>query len=471
MGTFSPQPPRGDCAYNICVTAFPQQSLPGGRIANGWNMASLKTIIDGVRADPGLKDSISKAKIEKGIDAARRMNDVLLTVLEQINALDDGIVSVGEMREVSEITYRTPEFFRAFILGHGNDAGRTTGFHHVQNDGATLLFQGRNFVDTVADAIYHFGFQIRNGRYYNEDGNDNERVDDVIGWLNYFLFGKNTVFGTDGADELSSGQYSKPFRSAASEWWYAGEGNDKIWADKGNDRIFGGAGADQSGGGDGRDRMYGEAGNDTLWSDDGRDSIFGGAGDEEMGGGTGGDLLDGGEGQDVIYGWTGNDRIFGGLGNDDAHGDQGNDRMFGGDGADSFSGGAGADFIDGGGGRDELGGGDQADTILGGEGADRIYLWEEGKARDVLIFRVGDSGLSGDEMDYVEGFVSGQDKINLSSLGPMTYRADDYRGGGNASCYFAEETLLIDANGDGQTDMKITFRYTPDLRAADFIFG
>lgn len=437
----------------------------------GWDMDELQSIIDGIRADSGLRHSISKAKIDLGVAAAQRMNDVLLTVLGQINALDDGIVTVAEMVRVSEITYATPEYFREFILGHGNDAGRTTGFHHVQNDGGTLVFQGRAFIDTVADAIYHFGFQIRNGRYFNEDGNDNERVDDVTGWLNWFLFHKNTVFGNAGNNELSSGKYSPVFRGAASEWWYAGEGNDKIWADNGNDRVFGGAGRDQSGGGNGNDRMYGEAGDDTLWSDNGRDSVYGGDGNEEMGGGNGGDLLDGGEGADKIYGWTGHDWVYGGAGNDDAHGDAGNDRMWGGAGADSLAGGNGSDRLWGDAGQDELVGGEHSDRIDGGAGADKIYLWEEVQKPDVVVFRLGDSGVSPDEIDWVEGFKSGQDKIDLRSLGPMQYRADDYRGGGLASCYYSEETLLIDANGDGQTDMKIIFRYTPDLRAGDFLFG
>ena len=44
---------------------------------------------------------------------------------------------------------------------HGDDEdGEETGFHLVQNDGAkTRLFGDENAIDTVADGIYHLGFQ------------------------------------------------------------------------------------------------------------------------------------------------------------------------------------------------------------------------------------------------------------------------------------------------------------------------
>ena len=67
------------------------------------------------------------------------------------------------------------------------------------------MFQGRNFINTVADAIYHFGFDIRDGRYFNEDSNDNELTADVAGWLIYFLNGVNVVHASGLNDELGTG--------------------------------------------------------------------------------------------------------------------------------------------------------------------------------------------------------------------------------------------------------------------------
>ncbi len=434
----------------------------------------LNSIIRCIKAYPGLDNSIANKKIQKGVDAAVKMNSVLMDVIDQTNANDDKRITAADMHRISDVTYKTPEYFRSFLLGHGNDAGRTTGFHHVQNDGATLVFQGRNFVDTVADAIYHFGFQIRNGRYFNEDGNDNERADDVAGWLNYFLNGVNIVYGTGSKDELGSGDYSKFFAKARSETFLAGDGSDKIWSDVGNDKVYGGNGNDMSGGGFGRDRMFGESGNDSFWGDDGKDSLYGGGGVDELGGSAGGDLVDGGAGDDMVYGGDGNDALLGGDDGDTLYADNGNDRLRGGAGRDDLSGGSGNDKLFGDEGDDKLYSGDGADRLDGGAGADDIYLWENGARKDVIVFGRGDSGIAGDDVDIVEGFQSGTDKIDLSEMGPMVFRKSDYKGGGDASCYYIENgensRLQIDHDGDRTTDMVIGFKWV-DLRAGDFIFG
>jgi hypothetical protein len=71
---------------------------------------------------------------------------------------------------------------------HGDDEKRLeTGFHKVQNDGASTTFFGENLVNTVADGIYHLGFMIKDGHLLNEDGDRNAALSDVADWLNYFL--------------------------------------------------------------------------------------------------------------------------------------------------------------------------------------------------------------------------------------------------------------------------------------------
>ena len=71
---------------------------------------------------------------------------------------------------------------------HGDDEScEETGFHLVQDDGASTRLFDRNAVDTVADGIYHLGFAICDGRVLNEDGNANASLADLSSWLNRLL--------------------------------------------------------------------------------------------------------------------------------------------------------------------------------------------------------------------------------------------------------------------------------------------
>lgn len=434
---------------------------------------SLESIILGIRADRGLATSIPRGDVTEGIAAARDMNRVLLAMIDQTNANDDGRITAADMQAVSDALWlpRNAQPWRDFFIGHGNDNGDVeTGFHNVQNDGGALEFQGRNFIDTVADAIYHYGFRIANGRYFNEDGNDNEEIADVAGWLNFFLNGENSVYGSGRADELHSGTYSEYFATARNETFLAGAGDDSIWADVGNDRVYGGDGHDRSGGGTGYDRMWGGGGNDTLYGEEGRDFLYGGAGYDELGSGDGADEVDGGDGRDVVWADAGDDLIRGGTAGDRLDGGLDRDTVRGEAGFDEIMGGDGGDQLYGGGGNDSLRGGEGADYIAGGAGADAISLWETRAMRDVIVFAPGDSGRTAGSMDVIEGFASGIDKINLSAFGEMRFGVLDFTGGG-ASCYFDGDFLRIDANGDRATDMMMEFQYVDRLVAGDFILA
>lgn len=397
---------------------------------------NLDRLVKALQADPGLRAALPQAEINRGIAASEGLNAVLLRAIEVTKANRDGIITPKEMEKISAAVFDNPAEWQKFILGHGNDNGTVeTGYHHLQDDGATLVFQNRNFADTVADAIYHFGFDVTKGRYVNEDGASNETTADVAGWLNYFLNGENVVFGSNARDEIGSGSYSDYFATARNETFRVYDGNDSVWADLGNDKVYGGNGNDTVGGGEGRDRLFGEAGRDRLMGDSGNDAIYGGAGGDEIGGGEGNDLAYGGTGEDVLYGQDGKDRLFGG------------------DGADTLYGGNGAD------------------TLRGDAGADAFKLWEETAARDTLAFRAGDSGRTEASIDIVEGFQSGSDKIDLRALGPMTFEKLDYQGGGDASCYYDGRHLRIDTDGNGATDMMISFKWVDTLRVDDFILG
>lgn len=559
---------------------------------------TLETIADYVLQDPGLSANIPQEDIDGGAEAARLMNQVIQQAMAATGVNDDGRISAADARTISDYIRANPALYDDFVEGHGDDEGNEeTGFHLVQGDGGAYKFQGRNFVNTVADAIYHIGFEYADGRFVNEDGNANETVSDIAGWLNYFVNGVNAVYGTGGNDHLGTGDYSLDLQAAAAELFMAGGGDDSVWAGDGNDTVRAGEGDDHAGGGDGDDVMRGQNGNDQLWGGDGDDTVAGGNGNDQLGGGDGNDTVRGGDGDDTINGATGDDFLTGQDGNDDLWGDvgadtviggagddtlgggdgddrllgkddddkmsggDGNDLVAGGDGNDDIGGGAGQDtlnggagddtawggdgddrvngadgnddlgggqgqdtinggtgndslwgaegndlmrggggednigggdgndqisgqsgndslsghsgndMIDGGAGDDTISGGDGQDTIEGGAGADLLQDWEGSATRDTFVFASGDSGLTEGTMDVVQGFDEGQDKVDLTAFGPLSFVGDAAFSGNRAEVRFDGEILQIDEDGDGVADMAVKFEWASDLDAGDLILA
>ena len=388
------------------------------------NLESLTTF---VAADPGLAANIVAADINGGLEAARLMNTVILETLDATGVNDDGRLTPNDIRAMSDYIRANPALYADFLEGHGNDEGNEeTGYHLVQGDGGAYQFQGRNFVDTIGDAVYHIGFAYQDGRFRNEDGDENETVDDIAGWMNYFVNGENVVYGTGGAETLNSGNYSFDLDDAVHEIFEAGAGDDRIWAGDGNDTVFAGSGDDRSGGGEGDDLIYGESGNDHLSGEAGNDYLRGGTGDDTIGGGEGDDYMRGDGGEDTLWGNEGRDRLLGGDGDDRLGGGEGNDRLFGNEGDDIVGGNegqdlirgnagddrlygdAGHDMIRGDAGNDVLSGGTGQDSLYGGSGADELY-GNEGV--DLLRGDAGNDRLSGGDADDMIYGGTGDDDI------------------------------------------------------------
>ena len=201
----------------------------------------------------------------------------------------------------------------------------------------------------------------------------------------------------------------------------------------GPDTIAGTAGANTLAGTPGLERLNGLGGNDLLLGSAGADTLDGGAGFDTVrfgspvrldlaqpGAGSGeaaGDrylgveVFQGSAGRDTLRGATAADRLDGGAGNDSLEGNGGADSLVGGLGADTLSGSAGNDTLLGGAGVDRLVGGAGADRFVGGAGADVLVTGADG-ARDVFRFAVlAEAG------DRIQGFVAGQDAIELSRAG------------------------------------------------------
>ncbi|MEJ1396288.1 MAG: hypothetical protein RPU52_02005, partial [Candidatus Sedimenticola sp. (ex Thyasira tokunagai)] len=160
----------------------------------------LDRMTDMVMADKGLDRKISDEDIAEGADAANAMNAIIHEAIAATNATEGGAITVDDVRAINAYirAYHQDEWTEL----HGDDEGNgeETGYHLVQNDGAKTRMFGENFVNTVADGVYHLGFEIQGDRILNEDGNANATLTDLADWLNFFYTDQGTT-GT-GLDEL-----------------------------------------------------------------------------------------------------------------------------------------------------------------------------------------------------------------------------------------------------------------------------
>jgi Ca2+-binding RTX toxin-like protein len=237
------------------------------------------------------------------------------------------------------------------------------------------------------------------------------------------------------------------------------DGDDLINAGKGHDTVSGGGGSDSLAGGLDDDLLMGGTGNDLLFGGSEHDTLLGNTGNDMLEGGSGEDWLDGGQGNDVMRGQSGSDILFGGAGNDrmsggdnedQLSGDSGHDRIYGlegndflrgGSGRDTLLGGTGSDKLNGGGWSDRLQGQRGDDTLTGGQGNDTLFggrgddwlsggknqdLTWGGRGKDIFAYSDEDllnwADLSGDvdmrarQLDRIEDFKIGEDKILLSGF-------------------------------------------------------
>ena len=160
---------------------------------DGTTGTGLDAVIDMINDDPGLERRVPNDEIKEGAKAANEMNKIIVEGIKALGLADDGTLDPSEVYRLSDWIKRAR--LEPWLEAHGNDENDTeTAFHLVQNDGAETRAFGRAGVDTIADAIYHLGFGYKEGRLINEDGNKNERVEDVTYWLNELL-----------AEDLASG--------------------------------------------------------------------------------------------------------------------------------------------------------------------------------------------------------------------------------------------------------------------------
>ncbi|MFZ4624681.1 MAG: hypothetical protein ACOYNF_10655 [Rhodoferax sp.] len=153
---------------------------------SGSTGTGLDQIVNLITADEGLNKKVATSEIRTGALAADQMNALIIEAIQTTGVANNGDISQADLRDIN--TWLRTNHLADWTLLHGDDEdGEETGFHLVQNDGASTSLFGRNAVNTVADGIYHLGFMIKDRNLLNEDGNDNASLSSVSEWLNNLL--------------------------------------------------------------------------------------------------------------------------------------------------------------------------------------------------------------------------------------------------------------------------------------------
>lgn len=176
--------------------------------------------------------------------------------------------------------------------------------------------------------------------------------------------------------------------------------------------------------------------------------------------GAGADNFNGLEGGGVI--------VLGELGNDALRGGQWDDSLSGGQDNDTLVGRGGDDALDGGDGDDIIRGNAGDDIIIGGLGAD---IMKGGLGEDTFIFNSAAEIGNGAITDLISGFRSGEDDIDLSALGALTFIGTTAFSGTAGELRYFKGSGELRGDLDGNTSVDFILRLDPNtaLVAGDLI--
>jgi Ca2+-binding RTX toxin-like protein len=163
----------------------------------GTTGTGLDQFVSYVFADPGLAGATDSKDIIAGADFADKLNHFILDAAAAAvpgGAAADGVFTVDEVIAMNAWIRADPIRSQLWTDLHGDDEDTyETGYHLVQNDGSNLEYRGDNLLDTVADGVYHMGFEICGNQFLNEDGDLNATVEQVAAWLTEFYTDHSTT--------------------------------------------------------------------------------------------------------------------------------------------------------------------------------------------------------------------------------------------------------------------------------------
>jgi Ca2+-binding RTX toxin-like protein len=381
------------------------------------------TVIGGIGNDVYFLDDANDTVTENlnaGIDEIRTKVDILSLVANVENLTLEGVAITGVGNDLSNLLVGNG-FGNKLDGGKGNDTLDGGGGKDTLSGG---LGNDVYIVDNVGDVVD----EVTGG------GKDTVKssVNFTIGALQEIE--TLILIASSGASLDGVGN------DLANIITFTGEGTGKLLGNGGNDSLTGGADDDSFEGGAGNDTIVGGDGGDTIIGDAGNDLMIGGKGDDEYRVDAAGDKITelANQGIDTVRseisftlgtnlenlvldgaalngtGNTLNNELNGNTLDNKLDGGAGNDLVDGGEGKDTVLGGAGNDELFGGFGDDTLSGGTGNDTLEGGNGAD-IMAGDAGQ--DVFRYVINNPGdLVTVAGDTINGFQTGQDKIDLADL-------------------------------------------------------
>ena len=171
-----------------------QKDIDSGALYNpdyvevtGTTGTNLDIIVSTIFNDIGLLRKISTSDMREGASSADAMNHLIIEAIKEEGLANDKKLTTADIRTLNN--YLVANHKEEWARLHGDDEeGVETGYHRVQNDGAYTRMFADNVINSIADGIYHLGFQTDNkNRLLNEDGNKNKRFEKVAWWLDSSL--------------------------------------------------------------------------------------------------------------------------------------------------------------------------------------------------------------------------------------------------------------------------------------------
>ncbi len=103
----------------------------------GTSKSGLDRLVDIIYADPGLYRNVPAQEIAKGAANADAMNGLIVEAIKATGVANDHMLNAADLRDVN--AYLRANYAAKWVTLHGDDEDSAeTGFHLVQNDGATI---------------------------------------------------------------------------------------------------------------------------------------------------------------------------------------------------------------------------------------------------------------------------------------------------------------------------------------------
>lgn len=157
---------------------------------NGLSKKAVKVITN----DKGLRENTIFDDIIDWAYSANEMSNLIFTEIKKLGYMDDAKFSRDEMKAFNQ--YMFDNFHDEMMKLHGDDERwEETGYHKVQNDGATTYLnvpwvrKDKNAVNTIWDGIFHFGLfaSVNDKKILNEDWNRNQTWSNLAKYMNFCL--------------------------------------------------------------------------------------------------------------------------------------------------------------------------------------------------------------------------------------------------------------------------------------------